>query len=100
MQQMHPNGKNGEKFFIFYAKKKPGKRKMSREGMGDVVRYMNYAIQRGLTEEELLKWELSDKAHNLERAGESDQELKKAKKHELVNALVSHLPPQQRNVRD
>ena len=38
---------------------------MNREGIGDVVRYMNYPIQQGLTEEELLKWELSDKAHNL-----------------------------------
>ena len=80
--------------------KKPAKRQMSRKGMGDIVRYIGFALQRGLKEDELLKWELADKAHYLEKKGKRGQELKKANKHELMNALVSNLPPQKRNVLD
>ena len=28
--------------------------------MGDIVRYIGFALQRGLKEDELLKWELAD----------------------------------------
>ena len=73
---------------------------MSLKGMGDIVRYIGFALQRGLKEDELLKWELADKAHYLEKKGKRGQELKKANKHELMNALVSNLPPQKRNVLD
>ena len=54
--------------------KKPGKRKVSREGMGDVVRYMNYAIQRGLPEEEWqgpLPWEGGQKWSRVKESEET-----------------------------
>jgi len=74
--------------------KKPAKRQMSRKGMGDIVRYIGFALQRGLKEDELLKWELADKAHYLEKKGKRGQELKKANKYELYDfmGLLRKLP--------
>ena len=73
---------------------------MGKKNTVDILRYMDYAGERGFDPEELLKFELSDTAHYLEKQGKKglSNELKKSNKSELLNGLIQLLPSKSRNV--